>query len=128
MPCGWVLIWLVLSHCPKAGCCHGLNNLHALGLSVPMALLSSCPKAGCCHHLDSPDAIRLGVFLRKDLQECKNIGTVGSVCGAEGNAAVDFSYLGKGSTEFFELLRIRHDFVAISAGCPIALRLGAAMA
>ena len=58
-PCGWarllVLVryglsspdamWLgatriVLSHCPKAGCCHGLNSLHALWLSVIMALLS----------------------------------------------------------------------------------------
>ena len=42
---------------------------------------------------------------------------MGSVCGAEGNAAVDFGYLGKGSTEFFELLRIRHDLVASSANC-----------
>ncbi len=63
MPCGRVLIWLVLSHYPKAGCCHGLNNLHALWLSVAMALLSQCPKAGCCHRLDSPRALRLGVLM-----------------------------------------------------------------
>ena len=42
---------------------------------------------------------------------------MGSVWGAEGNAAVDFGYLGKGSMEFFEHIRIRHDLVASSAGC-----------
>ena len=40
-------VWLAIP-LRKAGCCQGLNNLHALGLSVPMAVLSHCPKAGCC--------------------------------------------------------------------------------
>ena len=34
-----------------------------------------------------------------------------TVCGVEGIAAVDVSCLGKGSMEFFELLRIRLDLV-----------------
>ena len=34
MPCGWVLLWLMLSQCPKAGCCHGLSSAHALRLGV----------------------------------------------------------------------------------------------
>ena len=90
MPWGWVFLWL---------CCPNARRLGAASVwTVPM------PYGWVS-------------FLKRNLQECKNIGAVGSVRGAEGNAAVDFGYLGKGSTEFFELLRIRHDLVAISSGC-----------
>ena len=51
------------------------------------------------------------VSFLKNLTECKNIGTVGTVCGAEGITVVDVSYLVKGSMEFFELLRIGLDLV-----------------
>ena len=57
-----------------------------------------------------PYGIRLGVFLHF-LTECKNIGTMGTVCGAEGITVVDVSYLVKGSMEFFELIRIGLDLV-----------------
>ena len=51
------------------------------------------------------------VFFLKILTECKNIGTMGTVCGAEGITVVDVSYLVKGSMEFFELIRIGLDLV-----------------
>ena len=34
MPCGWVLLWHMLSRCLKAGRCHGLNSPYALRLGV----------------------------------------------------------------------------------------------
>ena len=51
------------------------------------------------------------VSFLKILTECKNIGTMGTVCGAEGITVVDVSYLVKGSMEFFELIRIGLDLV-----------------
>ena len=93
MPCGWVLLWLVLSHCPKAGCCHGLNSPHALWLGVTMALLSQCPKAGCCHRLNSPHALRLGVLKK----ERKNIRMV-SCCVSELEALKELSETTASST------------------------------
>ena len=80
MPCGWVLLWLVLSHCPKAGCCHGLNSPHALWLGVTMALLSQCPKAGCCHRLNSPHALRLGALTWPEQSQCLAAGCYYGLC------------------------------------------------
>ena len=67
MPCGWVLLWHMLSQCLKAGRCHGLKP------KVPVDLMEHTPipygwarlLVLVYHGLGSPNALRLGAAVAR---------------------------------------------------------------